>query len=588
MPRALGKNPEDRPNWVNLNEGQRRYAMEQWNLARIRRGLTIDHPIPESDPEPEIREDSSPDIPQEVYQGGGDLDDITDEQFDELDGIFNPKQPDKQGEPEVPEEPEINLPGYEDYRTGKTMSAAAQPMDTAQTPPKRQRTEDAGGSRPRGLGLKGTGMKLPGTAGGIGGGIDTAGQDVIPIPRPSLPSQHMIRSYKKVHRFITFGLAYTPIVVPRGTAPDAWNDIFMVTPMAEIPWDRLFMYLNPSEFALLPDGSHVTEMRCQVRSENVRIAFPTNSTTTNLATLNQNKFLRIAHGLRQNLQGVHVRPSTFDDNQPMITTAIEEVPDGYLYEEYITAFYGSPNNDAAFLTETPRHQFGLPYPLQFYYTPVTQDNDFTASGWSQMQSYISEVEADSRAGTEVASVTYKPQDGMINQPLNTIYTGIPSGVGGETNIVLSYGTGNAQMRTVTTQIGENAVTQQTEAFSDFTEGSNQNPVALGQLIEKSQVQAHGFNPQFRAKTCPSLHVGIQPVIALTSKSIGGQAVNSYTDSQAYFEVVCECDIAMSYPTDRPLATRANVPPGAVTYFPSVPRANKISATMVNGLYQAIL
>ena len=40
MPRVrpLGPNPQDRPNWDSLNEGQRRYAMEQWNLARVRRG----------------------------------------------------------------------------------------------------------------------------------------------------------------------------------------------------------------------------------------------------------------------------------------------------------------------------------------------------------------------------------------------------------------------------------------------------------------------------------------------------------------------------------------------------------------------
>lgn len=32
--------------WQKLNEGQRRYAYEQWMLSRVRRGLPIDHPIP--------------------------------------------------------------------------------------------------------------------------------------------------------------------------------------------------------------------------------------------------------------------------------------------------------------------------------------------------------------------------------------------------------------------------------------------------------------------------------------------------------------------------------------------------------------
>lgn len=55
MPRALGPPPYERPNWERMNEGQRRYAMEQWQLARVRRGLNIDHPIPEV-------------YPQEIYE----------------------------------------------------------------------------------------------------------------------------------------------------------------------------------------------------------------------------------------------------------------------------------------------------------------------------------------------------------------------------------------------------------------------------------------------------------------------------------------------------------------------------------------
>ena len=48
MPRTrpLGPPPDERPNWDSLNEGQRRYAWEQYNLAKVRRGIPIDHPIP--------------------------------------------------------------------------------------------------------------------------------------------------------------------------------------------------------------------------------------------------------------------------------------------------------------------------------------------------------------------------------------------------------------------------------------------------------------------------------------------------------------------------------------------------------------
>ncbi|CAL1283296.1 unnamed protein product, partial [Larinioides sclopetarius] len=51
MPRSLKPHPAERPNWNTLNEGQKRYAVEQWQLARVRRGLPIDHPIPSLDPD---------------------------------------------------------------------------------------------------------------------------------------------------------------------------------------------------------------------------------------------------------------------------------------------------------------------------------------------------------------------------------------------------------------------------------------------------------------------------------------------------------------------------------------------------------
>jgi hypothetical protein len=51
MVRPLGPPPYSRPNWGRLNEGQRRYAMEQYNynnIARVRRGLPVDHSRPSS------------------------------------------------------------------------------------------------------------------------------------------------------------------------------------------------------------------------------------------------------------------------------------------------------------------------------------------------------------------------------------------------------------------------------------------------------------------------------------------------------------------------------------------------------------
>ena len=44
--------PYERPNWERMNEGQRRYAMEQYNLALVRRGQYFEPPIAARPPSP--------------------------------------------------------------------------------------------------------------------------------------------------------------------------------------------------------------------------------------------------------------------------------------------------------------------------------------------------------------------------------------------------------------------------------------------------------------------------------------------------------------------------------------------------------
>ena len=599
MPRALGLPPNQRPNWGNLHRGKRLYAYREYNKARARRGL-IPVPFPEGQPvapyQPEVEPITSPEpspspaisevpsVPDNFFDSDGD--------FDEAQLFQTPPRNDSplfsQGEspfrasvPDIPDSdddypPDAQIPPNMSQNSGTVQNSQVSSGSGQPPPPKRPRT--------------GKGAKLPGTAGGQGGGIDTAGENPEPIPRPFISPQTEVRVYKKVHRFITFGLAYTPISVERTIEDLTHNDVFMVTPMAEIPWDRLFMYMNPSEYNLLPDGARVTHMSCTVRSENVRIAFPTNASTSNLATLNQNKFLRVGHGLKQTLGGVNIKPLTFTSDKPMIVETIQEQKaDGTDYADYVTNFYGSPNDtgDAAvFAKQAPRHQLGLPYPVQYYYAMVTQDTDPTKSGWPCFQSFVEEMEADSRAGENVVHVDYEPQMGIIKYPLQAIWTGLPSTSTGTATIKYKDGTGNHQGRIVSIDVSGAKLNKKAETFSDW----NQNVTAefdLQQIIEKSQEHIAGLAPSVNSKTVPSLHVGLQPVIALTSNSISNDAVNNYTDAQGYFEVVCECHVDTAYPTYRPHATVANTKPGSMVWeFASTAELPAINKSMFNGLYQA--
>ena len=173
--------------------------------------------------------------------------------------------------------------------------------------------------------LAGGGKKLPGAGENNPEnkrqqGGDTADIESGPVERPlSNRTDTFVRHYRKVHRFFTYGLSYEALETAHirgGTLTDS----FITTPFAEIPWNRLFMYMNPSEYSLLPAGTRVTKCHVKITQRNVRVAFQTNNSGTGLATLNQNKNAVYADSLIQYGAGQNVHPSSFGvANEPMRT-----------------------------------------------------------------------------------------------------------------------------------------------------------------------------------------------------------------------------------------------------------------------------
>lgn len=576
MPRTrpLGPPPDERPNWDSLNEGQRRYAWEQYNLAKVRRGIPIDHPIPgASNAEPAQPHPEEQDYidefdlslldnhaPQENQEEAS-LDEILDKPVDPIDhqNIIN------------------ELQNMSNGQTPMQVDQVASTSGGQGRGQKRRRTEGAGGT------------SLPGTGGGMGGsGMEQA---VEPIPRPMYSAHSQIRHFKKVHRILTFGLAYKPIVKPR-TGPPAYSDVYMVTSLAHIPWEYPFMYLNPSEFGLLPAGSRVKHVSCKVKAENVRIAFPTNASESNLATLNQNKFLRVGINLNQKIQSVNAQPSAFSPTQPMITTELTDF-DQTSYQNWIDNFYGVPNNDVAtpdvFTTQTPRHQFGIPWVAQYYCCPVTQTNDPTLSGWEDFQSQLEEIKVDGPSGY-IAEMNYSPALGLLKAPLQGIWTGVPSTATPATarSIPVNTGAGNTQHRRIETSI----ISSRNVGITEVAVNYNRQPTATNFTmlipIEKNQRFASGITPEFFAKTQPTLHVGVMPVPALTTSAINNETNNSsFTDAQAYFEVTCEMEVECAFPTRRPLASVANTSMSNSVYEKAGAGEIGYQASMAYGLFQSV-
>lgn len=65
--------PYERPNWDSMNEGQKRYAMEQYNLALVRRGAYF---APPGSEETSVPAPSSTPTPEAHHNAIDDLDEI--------------------------------------------------------------------------------------------------------------------------------------------------------------------------------------------------------------------------------------------------------------------------------------------------------------------------------------------------------------------------------------------------------------------------------------------------------------------------------------------------------------------------------
>ncbi|KAF5205970.1 Vp-like protein, partial [Thalictrum thalictroides] len=140
----------------------------------------------------------------------------------------------------------------------------------------------------------GTGVALPGTGNATDGDPDTGNPspENAVIPRPISNSGGFTMVFRKVHTFISYGCAWK--VLKYNNHAGAYLG---TTSLMNVPVDQPWFYLSPSEFKLLPRGALCTKVRVNGVMRNPRTAFETNSSTSSLATLNQNKFMVKADGL---------------------------------------------------------------------------------------------------------------------------------------------------------------------------------------------------------------------------------------------------------------------------------------------------
>lgn len=316
--------------------------------------------------------------------------------------------------------------------------------------------------------------------------------------------------------------------------------------------------MNESEFKNLPDGSEILETECDVVQRNALLSFATNASDTNLATLNQNKNGIYAIGLNKTGYGTDRHYTSFNDKEKMIplTTAppIYAKMDGPpAYEGLLEDFYGVDNGDAKFATSVPKHQVGM-YTVLMNYFCLTQTNKFKG-GWPNLQSKIREYDAAATVGEHILHYSYKPEISPIKKPLQYLPCQIPYGKN-----KYPHGTLQSTFEGMSTDntTGKNMQFD----YEHVSRAVSNVSYDLYTDIEKSQYMVRGIGGTLKPKIQPSLHVGINPVPALTTSSIiSGDTNSNFTDTRSYFDITCKCTVGFRLHTDRPFAESYNCAAG---------------------------
>lgn len=458
-------------------------------------------------------------------------------------------------------------------------------------PPKRGAADTtSGATAAKQIGLTGpssleAGMQLTGTGKEqASGGAASDGMPEYRIERPISLFGSKISTYRKVHKFMTFGFAPN-IITPSTNSVARW----LTTYLAEVPWHIPAFYQTLSEYNLMPAGSRVKDVSVEVIYRGSTIQFETAQSTTSLATLNQINDIAVAVALNKTGYGSNVSFNKFSSDQPMVPTEITKPrykPITGKYRGMVADYYGLNNNSTNFSSFYPKHHIGRQTFLYNYFAMSTQTASATAGtttnlwgGWPCLAKSLDQMDGKTVVNQTVLSATYEPKMGMLKSPLKSFGIGLPQpAAGGTMNIVTQ---GNLVAARNAVILKDNAISEsnagnhgdrmQTSEITINMSNDNDGPypeVASYDIytpIEKSQISRSGFWGEQDPHIMPSVHIGVQPVPALSSaQTLNEEAIfNNWTDTRAYWEVIATMNVIEHTPTEFPYASVPNVPPGEV-------------------------
>lgn len=419
------------------------------------------------------------------------------------------------------------------------------------------------------MGLTGTGAEQ------ASGGASSDGQAryVSDVPRTLFGDR--ITVYKKCHKFMTFAI---PAVVLTGDATSNPNEFYMSSHLAEVPWELPVLYMNPSEFALLPPGSHAVKMMVECVYRGATIQFQTNQTTTSLATLNQINDISCSIGLNKTGWGSNAYYSGFNTIEPMIPTActrpIYASGTPANYRGLIALYYGQNNNSTNFSSHVPHHQVSTQTFLYNYWITTTRggttaSNNAMWGGWPNIGSKYTQYDGKTVVNQQILSAEYTPKMGPLKDPLKYYKMGLPKPDNQVASTITTNVNGNlvaGRKSTVSLLANNSSDTPSLPGTNTETQAEFVNPTFAYDIytpIEKSQTMRTGLWGEGDAHIQPSVHIGVNPVPSLTTTTsmTDGSGDGAWTDCRAYWEVTATMIVKSTQPTEFPFATNANVPLG---------------------------
>lgn len=416
----------------------------------------------------------------------------------------------------------------------------------------------------------------PGTSGGL---AMEKGEFIPDVPRPY--NFRMMDGFGHVttaFSVLSYGFASRIIPHPKNVTPLTAADAYVVlatTPLLEIPWDRVNMYLSPGVYDSLPIGSYVKSVHCKVIQRNIRVAFETAQSTTTLATLNQNKFSLMAVGLnnKNDIRVSNMRYTVGELANAMIPTAVtdpnyDDIDEClYAYSQSQQAFNGGDvlnNNPYAipcsfFSFNTTIHPRNYLVAWNCGYKAPASTANVKDRGWYNLSGHVRKVPTGKVIDTPIIDESYYPTYAPLKGQLefaeylrDTIKLDPPTGT---TAVSVNLGSlsfddhniGKTFDRSLLTGITAASNANPTETQTALT--TNRNNFTL-QVSRKTLIEKGQFYKQIDADhngkyVQPSIHVGVAAVPKLTTSTMQLLPAD-FTDVQSYFDVELSMVIGFNY------------------------------------------